>query len=190
MSRLIYLLFSFEGRIGRLSFFLGGLAQSLLLMILWIYPVVVLASLEKGARLPSGLLMTWIVPTILAGLWMGLALISKRYHDRGKSGWWYLVTFIPLIGPIWVFIELQFLSGDRGANRFGPPPGGGDGVSYDALREDVRKYADKPVAARAEAAASAHDIRSKMAPQPVVTRVTRTPIGNRPVTGFGKRGLT
>ena len=117
-------------------------------------------------------------------------MISKRYHDRGKSGWWYLVTFIPLIGPIWVLIELQFLSGDRGSNRFGPPPGGGDDVSYDALREEVRKYADKPLAARTETVASAHDIRSKMTPQPVVARVTRTPIGNRPVTGFGKRGLT
>lgn len=54
MSRLIYLLFSFEGRIGRLSFFLGGLAQLFLTVVLWIYPIVVLASLEKGARPPAG----------------------------------------------------------------------------------------------------------------------------------------
>lgn len=189
MSRLLYLLFSFDGRIGRLSYFLGGLTQALLMVALWVYPVVYLMGLEKGQR-PSGMfLLTWILPIFVLGTWMGLALIAKRYHDRGKSGWWYLLILIPVIGPIWVFVELQFLSGDRGANRFGPPPGGGEGVSYDALREEVRGYAEKTVSTRAAAPASAHDIRSQMMPQPVVARVTRTPIGNRPVNGFGRRGL-
>ena len=46
----------------------------------------------------------------------------KRYHDRGKSGWWYLIQFIPIIGPIWAFVELGFCSGDDGDNDYGDGP--------------------------------------------------------------------
>ncbi len=46
----------------------------------------------------------------------------KRFHDRDKSGWWILIALIPLIGAIWLLIELGFLAGTPGPNRFGPPP--------------------------------------------------------------------
>jgi uncharacterized membrane protein YhaH (DUF805 family) len=29
---------------------------------------------------------------------------------------------VPIIGSIWLLIELGFLAGTPGANRFGPPP--------------------------------------------------------------------
>jgi uncharacterized membrane protein YhaH (DUF805 family) len=45
----------------------------------------------------------------------------KRFHDRDKTGWWVLIGLIPLIGPLWLLIELGFLKGTDGANRFGPP---------------------------------------------------------------------
>ena len=45
----------------------------------------------------------------------------KRWHDRDKSGWWMLILLIPLIGTIWFLIELGFLKGTDGPNRFGPP---------------------------------------------------------------------
>ena len=34
----------------------------------------------------------------IAALWMKLAVLVKRWHDRDKSGWWVLITFIPVIG--------------------------------------------------------------------------------------------
>ena len=45
----------------------------------------------------------------------------KRFHDRDKSGWWVLIGLIPIIGGIWLLIELGFLKGTPGPNRFGPP---------------------------------------------------------------------
>jgi uncharacterized membrane protein YhaH (DUF805 family) len=45
----------------------------------------------------------------------------KRWHDRDKSGWWMLIALIPIIGAIWLLIELGFLKGTDGPNRFGPP---------------------------------------------------------------------
>ena len=49
-----------------------------------------------------------------------LALCVKRYHDLDKSGWWALVGFIPIVGPIWILIELAFKEGTPGDNRYGP----------------------------------------------------------------------
>ena len=51
----------------------------------------------------------------------------KRWHDRDKSGWFVLVNFIPFIGTIWALVELGFLRGTMGPNRFGPDPLGGVG---------------------------------------------------------------
>jgi hypothetical protein len=45
----------------------------------------------------------------------------KRFHDRDKSGWWVLIWLIPIIGAIWLLIELGFLKGTPGPNRFGSP---------------------------------------------------------------------
>lgn len=49
------------------------------------------------------------------------ALISRRLHDTGKSGWYFLVYFIPFIGGIW-FLILMATNGDVGPNKYGPDP--------------------------------------------------------------------
>ena len=51
----------------------------------------------------------------------GIAIGVRRLHDIGKSGWWYLIVFIPLIGVIW-FIILMVKEGDNGNNAYGPDP--------------------------------------------------------------------
>jgi len=54
----------------------------------------------------------------------GLAFIAqiKRWHDRGKPGNWCLISFIPVIGWLWVVIELGFLRGTEGPNGYGNDP--------------------------------------------------------------------
>ena len=63
------------------------------------------------------------VVAVVAYFWMGLAVSVKRWHDRGKPGVWVFIVFLPLIGPLWAFIELGFLRGDEGPNPYGAPPG-------------------------------------------------------------------
>jgi uncharacterized membrane protein YhaH (DUF805 family) len=64
---------------------------------------------------------------LLSGLWTLIILIPsifvhiKRFHDRDKSGWWVLIGLIPIIGALWLLIELGFLKGTEGPNRYGPP---------------------------------------------------------------------
>ena len=50
-----------------------------------------------------------------------LAVGARRLHDTGRSGWWQLLLFIPLIGLI-VLIVWWASRGTPGPNRFGPNP--------------------------------------------------------------------
>ncbi|MAD39833.1 MAG: hypothetical protein CMO30_03750 [Tistrella sp.] len=58
----------------------------------------------------------------LAAIWPSLAIGARRCHDRGRSGWFQLIMLIPLIGWIWLLVEIGFLRGTEGPNRFGPDP--------------------------------------------------------------------
>ena len=58
----------------------------------------------------------------LAAIYPAIALYAKRWHDRDKSGWWTLIVLVPIVGPIWILVELGILEGTRGDNRFGPDP--------------------------------------------------------------------
>lgn len=59
----------------------------------------------------------------LAVLIPGFAVFVRRMHDIGKSGWWWLIAFIPLIGII-VLIVFCCLDSQPGENQYGPNPKG------------------------------------------------------------------
>ena len=50
----------------------------------------------------------------------GLALVARRLHDTGRSGWWFFITFT-IIGIPVVFYWLVKDS-DAGANKYGAGP--------------------------------------------------------------------
>src|SRR5215470_14042960 len=99
---------SFRGRVPRSTFFW---ASALLVMAFLLLFFVV----ERVGRTATLLLA-------LAAWWALLALAVKRLHDRGKSPAWLLLALVPLLGPIWLAIELGFLPGTRGENRYGADP--------------------------------------------------------------------
>ena len=57
----------------------------------------------------------------LAVIIPGLAVLVRRLHDVGKSGWFFFVVLIPLVGPIWLLV-LLFTEGDNGSNQYGADP--------------------------------------------------------------------
>ena len=57
----------------------------------------------------------------LATIVPGLAVLVRRMHDVGKSGWMILVAIIPLIGPIWLLV-LLFTDSQKETNAWGPNP--------------------------------------------------------------------
>jgi uncharacterized membrane protein YhaH (DUF805 family) len=57
----------------------------------------------------------------LAVLLPSLAVGARRLHDIGRSGWWLLISLVPIVGVI-VLIWWYIQPGEPGTNRFGPPP--------------------------------------------------------------------
>ena len=70
------------------------------------------------------------ISLILTGLFYIVILLPsisvavRRLHDTDKSGWFFLIGLIPLIGLI--LIVFYCTKGTAGPNRFGPDPLGGD----------------------------------------------------------------
>lgn len=54
-----------------------------------------------------------LLPTIAVGV--------RRLHDLDRTGWWYLLILIPVLGAL-VLLFFFVLRGTVGANRFGPDP--------------------------------------------------------------------
>jgi uncharacterized membrane protein YhaH (DUF805 family) len=45
----------------------------------------------------------------------------RRLHDKDKSGWWYWLFLVPIVGGIVILVWLC-QKGTAGENRFGPDP--------------------------------------------------------------------
>ena len=57
----------------------------------------------------------------LAVLLPGIAVSVRRLHDIGKSGWYYLLGFIPIVGPI-ILLVWFCTEGERFENAWGEDP--------------------------------------------------------------------
>jgi uncharacterized membrane protein YhaH (DUF805 family) len=83
-----------------------------------IFIVYLVASL-LGRAVNAGAILADLVGL---GLFLpSLAVAVRRLHDTNRSGWFYLISLIPLVGGI---ILIVFLCQDsvRGPNRYGPSP--------------------------------------------------------------------
>ena len=126
---LVWYLFSFHGRIGRGGYWAYVLGSVVLLSSLALGGAWVTQALSDKPG-TDGLLATpasiaftlFMVALIVIYLWSGYAVLAKRWHDRGKSGWWSLIGLIPYIGGIWILVECGLLKGTAGANRYGGDP--------------------------------------------------------------------
>jgi uncharacterized membrane protein YhaH (DUF805 family) len=108
---------SAQGRVNRKQFWLRLVLPCFVISIILLFIDMALGTydVQNGVGLLSGIFSVLvIIPAILVYI--------KRWHDRDKSGWWMLILLIPIVGAIWFLVELGFLPGTPGPNRFGPPP--------------------------------------------------------------------
>ncbi len=119
------LLLSSTGRLSRATFLI---AAAVLLVLAVVYEAVFGATLHW--------LTGWFAYPAL--LFSSACILSKRLHDRGRSGWWAALIIIALIAVwpmprrffdflfvlvlIWGFVELGVMPGEPGPNRFGANP--------------------------------------------------------------------
>ncbi len=127
-------LFLFSGRISRSRFWLYSVIGLIFPSILIFVVVAIFGLASFGASLATGTVgsINGKGTSIFIMIVVGVALISavviafsamvRRFHDRDKSGWWSLISFIPYIGGIWIVVECGCLKGTTGSNRFGSDP--------------------------------------------------------------------
>jgi uncharacterized membrane protein YhaH (DUF805 family) len=60
--------------------------------------------------------LIWILVTIVPAL----AVLVRRLHDTGKSGWWALIGLVPLVGGVVLFV-FSVLDSTAGENQYGTP---------------------------------------------------------------------
>lgn len=118
-------LFSFQGRVSRSKFWLVFLLSIFVSFVVVLFSILAIPALifigtfsPTVASIVSILLYVLMIPM----WWISIATTVKRFHDRNKSGWWYLIVLIPIIGELWLIIENGFLKGTSGSNNFGEDP--------------------------------------------------------------------
>lgn len=122
----------FTGRARRSEYWYFQLFNFLVMLAVYIPLIAFLVAESQLFILPAILLVLYALATIVPTL----AVIARRLHDTGRSGWYYLMGFIPLVGGI---ILLIFFCEDSkpGTNEWGPnpknPSSGSDGFEEDAF---------------------------------------------------------
>jgi len=100
---------TFEGRASRSEYWLWALFAALVAI---------------GAAVVDALLGSGHIFYILAILTMtlpGIAVFVRRLHDINRSGGWYWIALVPIIGAI-LLLVWACTEGTRGSNSYGSNP--------------------------------------------------------------------
>lgn len=106
----------FKGRARRKEYWMFALFNIIFLIIAAILDNIF--GLTFSREIPYGYIYMLYALIVLVP---GIAVSVRRLHDVSKSGWWYLIAFIPLIGAIWLLV-LFVTDGTPGENQWGMNP--------------------------------------------------------------------
>lgn len=101
--------FSWRGRINRFAYLIAVFLAGAIVLLY--------RSIPEGSavlRLPGA-------PLVLGAAYVSVVSAIKRAHDRGRSGLFVLLLYVPVLG-LWPLFEFLFMPGTRGENRYGPDP--------------------------------------------------------------------
>ncbi len=107
-------LFSAKGRVGRAKYWKTIIAVFLVGLALVMLPYLML---PYFGTLGGGIFVLTIILQIPL-TWIVFATIIKRWHDRGRSGWFALTTLIPYIN-ILILLYLGIAKGIDEPNDYG-----------------------------------------------------------------------
>lgn len=101
----------FSGRARRMEYWMFVLFNFIIAVVLGIVEGI----LGSPAILSTIYTLAVLIPSI--------AVSMRRLHDIGRTGWWLLIAFVPLIGAV-VLIVFMVLDSQPGSNAYGPNPKG------------------------------------------------------------------
>ena len=106
-----------QGRLNRKPYILRGL-------FLWILSLVTSGVMDVTSESDSLVMNLLSLVLFVLFIALGVAtimLVIRRWHDLGKSGWFTLLLFIPLVN-LFVALYLWVKKGDEGPNEYGDDP--------------------------------------------------------------------
>jgi uncharacterized membrane protein YhaH (DUF805 family) len=108
---------TFSGRARRSEYWYFVLFYMLFVFVLsFVDSVLGTYDASAGIGLLSGLfVLSMLLPAIAVGV--------RRLHDIGRTGWWLLVSFVPVAGFI-LLLVFTVRDSDPGDNAYGPNPKG------------------------------------------------------------------
>ena len=117
------LLLSCKGRIPRSVYWLNYYIPFAILYVVLVFVDIGLGTkvaVDPSMGTAGGVGIISAVFSLLM-IYPSIAVTIKRIHDRGRTGWFMLVMFIPLV-QLWPLIEVLFLKGTTGSNKYGDDP--------------------------------------------------------------------
>lgn len=82
----------------------------------WVYLFNMIVAGILGMIDVAALSTLWTLAVLIPGIALGV----RRLHDTGRSGWWLLISLVPLVGAI---VLIVFVCTDSApANQYGPSP--------------------------------------------------------------------
>jgi uncharacterized membrane protein YhaH (DUF805 family) len=104
----------FQGRARRREYWIFELMNSAITLALFVLAVMLG---KVGYPYFLGLPVLYLVATMIPSL----ASLVRRLHDTNRSGWWFLISMLPAIGPL-ILLSIAVRDSDPGPNRYGPNP--------------------------------------------------------------------
>lgn len=101
---------NFRDRACRSEFWYWALFTNILSIVAFVIDLMLKTQLPIAVWL---VMLPIYIPTLAIGV--------RRLHDVDRTGWWILISFIPLIGVLVLFIW-WVTKGTDGPNQFGPDP--------------------------------------------------------------------
>ncbi|GAB6094188.1 hypothetical protein JCM14469_04400 [Desulfatiferula olefinivorans] len=101
----------FSGRARRMEYWMFVLFNFII--------AVVIGFVEGFVGSPGFLSMIYSLAVLIPSI----AVSMRRLHDIGRTGWWLLIAFVPLIGAV-VLLVFMVLDSQPGSNAYGPNPKG------------------------------------------------------------------
>ena len=110
---------NFSGRARRKEYWYFCLTLFILNMLMQVISAI--SSVESSSSI---LVLGLSIVLLLAYMCLiipNISLSIRRLHDIGKSGWYLLIGFIPLVGGI-ILLVWFCREGETGPNKWGPDP--------------------------------------------------------------------
>lgn len=107
----------FSGRARRSEYWWFALVNFGLLVSIAIVAAILKSIAGALGAIGSLAYIVVVLGTIIPGIAVGI----RRLHDTGKSGWFMLISLVPIVGGI-ILLVFMFTDSQQGANQYGPSP--------------------------------------------------------------------